>query len=101
MATTEIPLTPDNQTFGITLAGTAYQMRLIWRSTLWYLDLMDSTGTPLINGIPLVPGVDLLAQYASLNFGYSLNVICDFPDQEYPTETDLGINSHLYAETQE
>ncbi|EJD3719794.1 hypothetical protein ABRO35_005221 [Salmonella enterica subsp. enterica serovar Lattenkamp] len=101
MAVTEIPLSPDNQTFTITLAGTEYQIRALWRGAFWVIDLMDSTGALIIGSIPLVTGADLLAQYGYLNLGFSLYVVCDDPRYEYPTETDLGIRSHLYAKTED
>lgn len=101
MAVTEIPLSPDNQTFSITLAGTEYQIRALWRGAFWIIDLMDGTGALIISGIPLVTGADLLAQYAYLNLGFSLYVVCDDPQNDYPTKADLGIRSHLYVESGE
>ncbi|QZN96392.1 phage baseplate plug family protein [Symbiopectobacterium purcellii] len=100
MTVTEIPLTPNNQTFGITLAGTAYQIRILWRDTFWSLDLMDSAGTALINGIPLITGAELLAQYAHLSLNFQLGVVCDIAGQANPTKTDLGTFSHLYVITE-
>lgn len=101
MSVTEIPLSPDSQTFSTTLNGTQYQMRVVWRGSCWFLDLMDSTGTMMIGGIPLITGADLLAQYHYLNLGFLPYVVCDDPASENPTQFDLGINSHLYAETEE
>ena len=100
MAISEIPLSPENQQFSITLAGTSYRMSVTWRAAFWCLDIMDSSGADLIKGIPLITGPDLLAQYAYLNPGFSLYVGCDDPANENPTATDLGINSHLYAVTE-
>lgn len=96
----EIPLTPDNQKFGIVLAGMAYQMRINWCEAFWMLDLMDSSEQPIISGIPLVTGADLLAQYSYLNLGFKLTVVCDDSTQDYPTKTDLGTSSHLLAITE-
>ncbi|WP_419058410.1 phage baseplate plug family protein [Kluyvera georgiana] len=96
----EIPLTPDNQLFDIVLAGTAFKMRILWRDLYWMMDLSDSSGSPIINGIPLVTGADLLAQYSYLNLGFKLAVLCDVGNQVYPTKTDLGIKSHLYVITE-
>lgn len=101
MSVTEIPLSTDNQTFITTLNGTVYQMRVVWRGVCWFLDLMDSNGTLMIGGIPLITGADLLAQYTYLNLDFSLYVVCDDPASENPTQFDLGIKSHLYAETEE
>lgn len=100
MKVSEIPLTPNNQTFAITLAETAYQMRILWRESFWNLDLMDSAGTLMIGGIPLLTGSDLLAQYAHLELKFSLDVVCDRDGSENPTKTDLGIRSHLYVVTE-
>ena len=100
MSVTEIPLSPDSQTFSTTLNGTQYQMRVVWRGSCWFLDLMDSSDTLLIGGIPLITGADLLAQYRYLGLGFSLYVNCDDPANDNPTQTDLGIKSHLYAVTE-
>lgn len=100
MTVTEIPLNPDAQTFSISLAGSDYQMRVLWRATCWYLDLMDASGAAVITGIPLVTGADLLDQYQHLGLGFALHVRCDAEGQEYPTETDLGSGSHLFVVTE-
>lgn len=100
MATIEIPLSPENQKFSISLAGQNFQMAVTWRAEFWCLDIMDSSGADLIKGIPLITGADLLAQYRYLGLGFSLYVGCDDPAYENPTETDLGVNSHLYVVTE-
>lgn len=97
MAVSEIPLSPENQAFSISLAGQSFQMAITWRAVFWCLDIMDSTGSDLIKGIPLITGADLLAQYKHLGLGFSLYVDCDNPANENPNESDIGINSHLYA----
>lgn len=100
MVISEISLTPDNQQFGIVLAGVAYKARIIYRPPYWVLDLMDASEQPIIMGIPLVTGADLLAQYSYLNLGFKLAVICDDSAQDYPTQTDLGTGSHLLVLTE-
>ncbi|HHS9617944.1 TPA: phage baseplate plug family protein [Raoultella planticola] len=100
MTVSEIPLSPDNQIFAITLAGQNFQMSITWRAAFWCLDIMDSSGADLIKGIPLITGADLLAQYYYLGLGFSLYVGCDNPVNENPTQTDLGISSHLYVVTE-
>lgn len=97
----EIPLSPDNQTFSTTLAGLTLTMRLVWRDGAgWVLDLLDSNNAGIVTGIPLVTGTDLLEQYSHLALGFKLVVACDDASQEYPTKTDLGVNSHLYVLTE-
>lgn len=100
MTIEEIPLTADNQQFSITLAGTALQMRILWRGSYWVMDLQDERGEALVSGLPLVTGTDLLAQYAWLQPGVKLIVVCDASGQEYPTQTDLGSSSHLLVITE-
>lgn len=100
MSVSEIPLSPENQAFSISLAGKSFQMAVTWRAAFWCLDIMDSSGADLIKGVPLITGADLLAQYDHLGLGFSLYVGCDNPANENPTETDLGIYSHLYAVTE-
>ena len=55
---------------------------------------------PVISGIPLVTGADLLAQYACMGLGFKLLVVCDDNTQDYPTKTDLGGRSHLLVSTE-
>lgn len=93
----EIPLTPRAQKFAIQLAGVQYQMTLIWRNAAgWVLDIANNDRTPLIQGIPLVAGADLLAQYRYLGIGGQLFVMSDPAVLAPPTQTNLGIETHLY-----
>lgn len=100
MAIQEIPLTADNQQFGIILAGASYRISITWRDAYWIMDLLNDKGEPVILGIPLVVGADLLAQYAYMNLGFKLVVGCDDSAQDYPTKTDLGTRSHLLVSTE-
>lgn len=93
----EIPLTPANQRFAITLGEQQLNMRIIWRDGAgWIMDLMDGRGADLVSGIPLVPGVNLLEQYAHLGLVGALIVLVDNNEPELPTKTNLGTGSHLY-----
>ncbi|CAI1018630.1 Uncharacterised protein [Serratia ficaria] len=93
----EIPLTPTNQQFAITLGEQQLNMRIMWRDEAgWLLDLMDGAGAELVNGIPLVPGANLLEQYAYLGIAGALAVLVDNNEPELPTKTNLGVSSHLY-----
>ena len=101
MQASEIPLSPDNQKFTTAINGVNYTIQTLWRDDAgWVIDLLDSSGADIFTGIPLVTGVNLLAQFSYLNLGFGLAVICDDPAQDYPTKTDLGINSHLLAVTE-
>lgn len=96
MNVTEIPLSPDNQLFRIQLAETTYTLRVIWRDSAgWILDVQDSSGEPLLSGVPLVTGVNLLEQYPQLGINGALLVGCDVGAPDEPTKTNLGTHSHL------
>lgn len=93
----EIPLTPNNQLFSITLAGQLLNMRIIWRDAAgWVMDLMNSADEVLISGASLVPGVDLLAQYKHLGIKGALVVAVENTAEQYPNKNNLGLASHLY-----
>ncbi|EDS8890260.1 hypothetical protein GQC79_005289 [Salmonella enterica] len=92
----EIPLTPDNQHFSIQLAGRNLILKLIFRDEAgWIMDISDEHST-IISGVPLIPGTDLLAQYPDINLGGKFRVVSDDDSREYPSQSNLGINSHLY-----
>lgn len=92
----EIPLTPDNQYFQVSLGDVNYTLKVVWRNTAgWIMDIIDSNGETLLAGVPLVPGLNLLGQYPHLGISGVLAVVCDTGNPEYPTETNLGSFSHL------
>lgn len=98
MAAYEISLTAEAQRFAIQLAGTVYQMTVQWRNNAqggWVLDIADAGGTPIVNGIALVTGTDLLGQYAYLGIGGALLVLNSSGGDDAPTFTDLGTDTHL------
>ena len=98
----EIPLDPRPQSFSINLAGVEYILGLVWNvySDSWVLSISDSSGTPILTGIPLVSGADLLEQYQYLKLGGSLVVQSDFDLYAIPAYETLGITDHLYFLTE-
>ncbi|CAK8736429.1 hypothetical protein SODG_000142 [Sodalis praecaptivus] len=95
MVINEIPLTVTNQQFSITLSGTIWQMHIIWRDVAgWVLDMCNSAGEPVIAGIPLRGGEDLLSQYGWLKPGGRLIVIED--DEQSLDAAELGNTAKLY-----
>jgi hypothetical protein len=97
VAVFEVPLNGQPQTLQITLGSVAYQLTVQWRNaTGWVLDIATVTGTPILQGVPLVTGSDLLAQYRYLGLGGSLFVSTDADPDAVPTYTNLGTASHLY-----
>lgn len=96
----EIPLTPQAQSFNIQLNQVSYTFTLMWREVDniggWVLDIADASGNPLVQGIPLVTGCDLLKQYGYLGIGGGLWVLTDGDPDAVPTFQNLGLQSHLY-----
>ena len=100
----EIPLQPNAQTLSITLGDTTYNLRLIWTWVpygTWILDINDQFGTPIVQGIPLVTGVDLIGQYSYLNiggFGNAGYLFCgsDGDPTTPPTYENLGKTARLW-----
>lgn len=99
----EIPLSPDPQTFRIQLAGVDYSVTVVWnaQALCWVMDLsLAGGGDALIQGCPLVTGLDLLAQYRHLGIGGSLVVQTDYDSDAVPTLDNLGITGRLYFVTE-
>lgn len=98
----EIPLSPEAQIFQIQMQGVLYTLEVWWcgPATSWMLNIADAAGTPILQGIPLVTGTDLLKQHAHLNFGGSLYVQSDADLNAVPTFDSLGIGGHVYFVTE-
>jgi hypothetical protein len=97
MTSYEIPLSPEPQRFNIKLAGVERILRFYWNglSTCWCLDIFTGS-TPLLQGVPIITGIDLLAQHKHLNIGGSLIVQTDYDLDAVPTFDNLGQTGHLY-----
>jgi hypothetical protein len=98
----KIPLTNIPMRMITVLAGGEYIFQTQYRDTEeggWILDIdASSNEAPIIHGIPLVTGVDLLEQYEYLNFGGRLVLYADDRDDSSPGFYDLGVHHHLYFE---
>lgn len=93
-----IPLSTQPQTLQITLVGTQYQLTVRWNDAnqAWTLDIADSSSNPIISGIPMVTGSDLLAPYGYLGFGGQLIVQTTNNVDAVPTLDNLGTDGNLY-----
>ena len=99
MTVYEIPLTPEPQTFSISIAGTVYKLAFTWNrfGGFWVLDIANAQGASLLGGLPLLPGRDLLDQFAYLALGFQLFCLTDHDPDAAPTYTNLGLTSHVYV----
>ncbi len=88
-----VPLTSVPQQLYIHLAGKEYQLTLKFLDVPeggWVLDLdLPEGGGPVLHGLPLVTGADLLAPYAHLGIGGGLLVYGDDSDAA-PGRDNLG-----------
>lgn len=93
-----IPLQATNQKIQITLAGVLYTLTVRWNNMneAWQIDIGDSNNNPIVTGIPMVTGVDLLSPFAYLNFGGQLIAQTANDVTAVPTLTSLGNGAGLY-----
>jgi hypothetical protein len=94
----EIPLSPQPQTFTVALGGTDYRLTFYWSTpaNCWMLDLADANSNPMVQGIPVITGLDLLYQYKYLSVAGSLVVQTDYDTQAVPTFENLGVTGRVY-----
>lgn len=98
----EIPVSSRSSRFAVTLNGIKYNMALTWRQNDqagWILDISDINNTPLVYGIPLTTGLNLLMQYPYLGIG-TLVVLSDGELFVPPTFDTLGTSCHLLFVTE-
>lgn len=94
----EVPFEPNPQSFAITMGGVPYKLSTIWNtsSLSWTLDIADANGTPIVRGIPIVTGCDLLGQFGYLGFKGKLfvqNMAAPSVDAAY---SELGSNVQVF-----
>jgi len=94
----EFPLRPEAQEMQITLATVEYSVRFSFCDTPdggWFIDISSVDGVPLVRGIPLTAGEDVLQQFAYLNFPGEIRVETDDDDLVEPTYDNLGTNGRV------
>jgi hypothetical protein len=98
MTIQEVPLQNSAQKFSIELVKTVYNCTVTWNSFggAWILDIATAQNTPLVTGIPIVTGCDLLKQFPEFDFGGKLVAQTDFDQYAIPTYDNLGIAGKLY-----
>lgn len=95
-----LPLVNVPQSFNITLGANSYIMECKWNDAPdggWIIGFADQlTGVEIVNNIPLICGVDLLAGLQYLGFNGNLVVYTDGDATAVPTLDNLGIDCQLY-----
>ena len=102
MAVFEIPLRPATaQTLKVALNDRVYGFSLAYIDEAeggWTLDIADEAGSPLVAGIALLPGQDLLEPYPDLGIGVRLAVVTPGEQECRPNFDGLGVHSKLLFE---
>lgn len=95
----KIPLSPQPQRIKVRLGAVTYQLTLKYANTVeggWVMDIADENANPIINGIPLITGRNLLEPYPQFGFAGRMWVqTADDPDA-VPTFDNLGVAANLY-----
>lgn len=101
----EIPTQP-NRPFSerVSLRGVSYTLFFSWNVVMncWVVDVYDESGRiPVILGMPLVTGSDLLEQFGYLAIGADaiwtvMTVGPDVSPDSVPTFDNLGVEGRLY-----
>jgi uncharacterized protein DUF6983 len=93
-----VPLTPQNQEFDLSMNGVTYHLIVKWNpfSACWELYIEDSQQNPIVSGIPLVTGCDLLEQYAYLGIGGAFVVQSSDSPDTVPDYASLGSTGNLF-----
>jgi hypothetical protein len=103
MAVFQIPfVTPAlPQSMQISLNGVTYTIKVRWcgPANCWTMDLSDASNNPIVQGIPLITGCDLLEQFAYLDLGFSLACQTANDTDAVPTFANLGQAGNLFVAT--
>lgn len=97
-----IPLVNVPQTFNIDLQGVTYNLTCRWNDSPeagWILDIADNAQNPIVSGLPLITGANILAGLDYLGINGQLFVFTNGDSNSVPTLDNLGIDSNLYFTT--
>lgn len=97
----EIPLVAEPQRVRISLDGVGYVLTIKWcvPAACWVMDIAGEDNEPIAQGLPLVTGLGLLAQFEYLGISGELLVQSDNDADAVPTFDNLGTLGHLYHVT--
>lgn len=94
-----IPFSSNPQTFSCALSGVELKFTSKWNAQvgLWFIDIARAKDdSPLVTGLPLVTGCDLLAPFRHL--GLQGHIFCnnDSDLADPPTLENLGTDCKVY-----
>jgi hypothetical protein len=93
-----IPLQPTPQQFSITLNGVDYNVRTFWckPANCWVMNIADANNNPLIFGLPLITGENLLGQFQDIIPGELIVASNIGPPDAVPTFDNLGTVGQVF-----
>lgn len=95
----EIPVRPRQAVkMSLPLGAATYHLQFVWNvvSSCWNLDILTAQDVPVITGIPLVTGADLLEQYGYLGIPGRLVVQSINDPAAVPTFDNFGTEGFIY-----
>lgn len=102
MSVYTIPLSGRPERFQVMLHSITYTFRLIYCDTDqggWMLDIGDPQGTPILCGIPLLPGQNLIGQHQHLDIGgEGAGLYCKTVSGEPPNASNLSDAALIFVE---
>lgn len=99
---TELPLPAGPSIFSVAIKGREFRFRFAYANTEgggWYMDIGDADSNPLICGLPLTTGLNLLGQFGYLGLDFGLYVSVDGRPDEAPDYQDMGNGLHVKVVT--
>lgn len=101
MSAFPMPVSPTAQSFFIQLVNISYKITLRWNAVAvcWIMDIADAEEVPLVQGIPIVTGIDLLAPYAYLGIGGGMVALTEGNPDAVPTFENLGSGGDVFFVT--
>ncbi len=94
----DFPLRPEAQQMQITLATVEYSIRFGWCDSPdggWFMDISSVDGLPLVLGLPLTAGENVLQQSDYLGFPGEIRVQTDDDPLVEPTYDNLGTSGRV------
>lgn len=98
----ELPLRQGPSIFSLSIKGRDFRFRFAYANTEgggWYVDIGETDGQPLVCGLPLTAGLNLLGQFGYLGLGFGLYVSVDGRPDEAPVYDDMGNGLHVKVVT--
>lgn len=94
----EFPLLPQPQQMQVQLGEVDYTVRFGWCASPeggWFIDIADVDGKPIIRGLTLTAGENILQQFDYLGIPGEIRVQTDSEPLVEPTFENLGSNGKV------